>query len=64
MQREQAESGRLLGPLEYHPLVQADGDQVLDGEVEEQVHPERLSGEGPQTADLLAEDRRRAELCL
>jgi hypothetical protein len=47
-----------------HPLVQADGDLVLDGKVQEQVHPERLGGERPHAANLLAEDRRRAELCL
>src|SRR6516165_7325169 len=38
-----------------HPLFQAYGDLVLDGEVEKQVHPERPGGEGPQAADLLAE---------
>ena len=47
-----------------HALFQADGDLILDGEVEEQVHAERLGGERPHAADLLAEDRRRAELCL
>jgi hypothetical protein len=58
---------RRIAPKERedgHPLVQADGDLVLDGEVEEQIHPERLGGERPHAADLLAEDRRRAELCL
>lgn len=37
---------------------------VLDGEVEDQVHPERLVGKRPHAANLLAEDWRRAELCL
>ena len=47
-----------------HPLFQADGDLILDGEVEWQIHPERPGGERPHAADLLAENRRRAELCL
>ena len=47
-----------------HPLVQADGNLVLDGEVEQQVHPERPGGECPHAADLFAEDRWRAELGL
>ena len=28
-----------------HPLFQADGDLILDGEVQQQVHPERPGGE-------------------
>ncbi len=47
-----------------HPLFQADGDLILDGKVEKQVHPERLGGERPHAADLLAENRRRTKLCL
>jgi hypothetical protein len=47
-----------------HALFQADRDLVFDGKVEEQVHPERLGRERPHAMDLLAEDRRRAELRL
>jgi hypothetical protein len=47
-----------------HPLFEADGDVILDGEVEQQVHPERLGGERPHAPDLLAENRRRAKLRL
>src|SRR5215468_7265310 len=47
-----------------HPLFQADGDLILDREVEKQVHPERLGGERPHAADLLAEDQRWAKLGL
>ena len=42
----------------------ARGHVVLDGEVQDQIHAERLVGQLPDAADLLAEDRRRAELCL
>jgi hypothetical protein len=62
-----SESPRRIAPGEGedgHPLIQADRDLVLDGEVEEQNHPERIGSECSNAADLLAEDRRRGELSL
>jgi hypothetical protein len=42
--------------------LQADGHLVLDRELQEQVHAERLGGQRPEAADFLA--RWRVKLCL
>ena len=45
-------------------LLQTHGHVVLGREVQEQIHTERLASQRPNLMDLLAEKRRRAELCL
>src|SRR5262245_48881203 len=47
-----------------YSFFQADSNLILDGKVEEQVHPERFGGERPHAADLLAKTLRRVELSL
>lgn len=44
--------------------MQADGHLVLDRELQEQVHAERLGGQRPEAADFLAKPRWRMKLCL
>src|SRR5262245_58681553 len=45
-------------------LLQTDGNVVLDGEVQDQVHAERPVGQRPDPADFLTEERRGAQLGL
>src|SRR5262245_28755732 len=45
-------------------LLQTHGHVVLDREVQEQIHTERLIGQRTNLVDLLAEEGRRAELSL
>jgi len=45
-------------------LFQTDRHVVLDGEVEEEIHAERLVGKLTDAANDLTEERRRAKLCL
>src|SRR6185436_3448857 len=45
-------------------LLQTHGDEVLDREVQEQVHTERLIGQRSNAMDLLTEERWRIELRL
>src|SRR5262249_59890245 len=59
--------GRWIAPEQREDgdaLFQADGHLVLDREVKEQVHAERLGGQRPDAADFLAEARWRRGLRL
>jgi hypothetical protein len=45
-------------------LFEADGQEIIHGKVQEQVHPKRAVGELAHPADLVAESWRRAQLRL